>query len=393
MKPDLDLETILQRAPRPEPPEDLFATLEKQIKLAPAARPEPPSALWHRCRRLWIPLAGLVGTAVIAVAVAMLFSASTTRSFAETLRSLTKLKSFHLVERKRDGPPRPHVGPGGTSTTPYHPQNPFVVSEYWFQKDPNRPSRARMRSTSPKEDVWRDGNRELTLSHETGVRSLVLNNAWFDFGGVAWGDLSALAEAWRLHELPAAKMPGARPVDAAAFWFGECRIPGDSMIYRLWVSRTNQLPVRFQFWSTSFPEVASEVLMKECEFSDFDADFPEETLALEITDRDLAQLGATRAELNALSDKAMSLKLIGEAGAQIIGTIKDDAGVRQVQGKLPFTIVHEQHGKLSFDFRMADGIHRSFGVQAKALPAGDLNLSSHIWGWVGTNWQSRIEAD
>src|SRR2546426_12820324 len=120
MKANLDLETILQRAPRPEPPEHLFPALESQITLALASRTDP-SAFWQCWRRLWIPLAGLAGAAVIIVILATLFSAGTSRSFANTLRLLTQVKSFHLVERNRDEPERA-----------------LVVTEYWFQQDPNK---------------------------------------------------------------------------------------------------------------------------------------------------------------------------------------------------------------------------------------------------------------
>src|SRR5882762_1023052 len=113
MKPNFDLETILQRAPRPEPPEDFFATLEKQIKLDPAPGLEMPPSLWRSWQRLWIPIAGIAAAAAILIAVVVLFSAGTSRSFADTFRLLTKVKSFHLVERKRDGPPAAVVGPRG----------------------------------------------------------------------------------------------------------------------------------------------------------------------------------------------------------------------------------------------------------------------------------------
>jgi hypothetical protein len=66
-------------------------------------------------------------------------------------------------------------------------------------------------------------------------------------------------------------------------------------------------------------------------------------------------------------------------------------GVHLVRGKLPFTIVHEQRGKLSFDFRMADGVRGNFGVEAKVHP-GMTAFTRGMTGWFGTNWQGRIEA-
>jgi hypothetical protein len=277
--------------------------------------------------------------------------------------------------------------------TPDHPANPFVTSEYWFQQDPSNPFHARTRVTSPEEDVWRQNNRVLRVNRQTGGRSFQLNNAMFDFGGMgAWEKwLPQMAENMKLSEVTAAKMPGAEAADANAFWFGECHIPAaPSIIYRVWISRTNQLPVRLQWWSTDFPQVAPEVLLRECLLSDFNADFQEETFAIEITDQDLASLAITRAEMDALGEQAMSFHLTGAPGAEVIGTIEDEAGVHQVRGRLPFGVVHTQHGNMTFDFRMADGIQRSFGVQLKIWPEFSA-MTSRITGWASTNWAGTIQ--
>lgn len=388
MKTTPDLETLLRAAPRPEPPEHLLAVLEQQIKLPSPPRSEPRPELWQLWHRFWLPVTGLAGAVVIATAILLLVSAGTTRSFADSLQMLTKVKSFHLVDRKRDGPPRP--APGG-GVTPDHPDNPLVASEYWFQEDPNNPRHARMRATTPQRDVWRENNRVLEVDRKTGARSFYLDNSKFDFGGQGWWNLPGISEKAKLSEVPPAKMPGVGAAEAGAFWFGECRVPADKLVYRVWISQTNQLPVRIQLWSTAFRQVAPEALLRDWQFSDFNADFPGSVFAFETTDQDLAQLGVTRAELEALGDQAISFQLTGEAGAGIVGTLKDDAGERQVKGQLPFSIVQVQHGRLSFDFRMADGRPHEFGLRLKRMQEPLSARLTHVWGWTSTNWAGRIE--
>jgi hypothetical protein len=384
-----DLEALLRKAPHPEPPEELFTMLQKQIHLPAPPQVKPRTTLPQLWRRFWLPMTGLASAMVIAVIFLTFMSASSSRSLADTLRLLNTVKSFHLVYKLRNGPAQPASGGG---TTPNHPDNPFEISEFWFQQDSDLPLHARMRTISRQQDVWREDNRVLTIDRQTGARSFQLNNSRFDFAGQGFWNLSSLAETWKLHEVSASKMPGASPRMAQDFWFAECRAPEQKMIYRMWMARTNQLPARIQSWSTAFPQIASEVLLQECEFSDFNATFPDQTFAFEITSEDLASLGLTRAELDGLSEKAMSIQLVGAAGTEIVGTLADDAGTRQIKGNLPFTIVHEQHGKLSFDFRTANGFPSKFGVRVKNMGPLSTSRTSHIRGWTSTNWSGRIEA-
>jgi len=122
-------------------------------------------------------------------------------------------------------------------------------------------------------------------------------------------------------------------------------------------------------------------------------EFPENTFAFEITDQDLARLGVTRPELDVLGAQAMSFQLTGATGAQIIGTLTDESGSREIKGKLHFAIVHTQHGKLTFDCRMADGLTRQFGLQYKNIPTPFIATTSRITGWTDTNWAGAIQAE
>jgi hypothetical protein len=355
------------------------------------AQAEPRTTIWRSWRRFWLPLTSLASAAAIVVTIIMLVSAGTTRSLADTLHMLTTVRSFHLVDKKRDGPPKPSPLGG---VTPDHPDNPFAISQYWFEGDPNNPHHDRMRAATPKQDVWRDNNRVLTVSRTTGERSFQLDNSGFDFGGQGWWDLPGISERARLHEISARKMPGVRPDESEAFWFAEYRDTTHKTIYRLCVNRTNQLPVQIQIWSTGFPQVAAEVLLREWEFSEFNANFPENVFAFEITEQDLVQLGVTRAELDALGEQAMSFQLTGATGAEIIGTLTDDSGTREIKGKLPFAIVQTQQGKLRFDFRMADGRARQFGLRYKNMPAPVFGgTTKRITGWTSTNWAGEIKGE
>jgi hypothetical protein len=164
-------------------------------------------------------------------------------------------------------------------------------------------------------------------------------------------------------------------------------IPGAKMILRVWVDPATQLPARIQMLSTGYPQVAPEVLMSEYDFSDFNAVFPDKTFKFDITDKDLAHLGITRAALAAMGKSAVSFDVTGEPGAQVAGTIHDDAGTQEVRGTLPFSFIHNQHGNLEFDLQMVDGKHRSFGIRFN-----DTNfradLTSHIKGKCSANGMS-----
>jgi hypothetical protein len=88
-----------------------------------------------------------------------------------------------------------------------------------------------------------------------------------------------------------------------------------------------------------------------------------------------------------MGKSAVSFDVTGEPGAQVAGTIHDDAGTQEVRGTLPFSFIHNQHGNLEFDLQMVDGKHRSFGIRFN-----DTNfradLTSHIKGKCSANGMS-----
>jgi hypothetical protein len=155
---------------------------------------------------------------------------------------------------------------------------------------------------------------------------------------------------------------------------------GAEHICRVWINRANNLPLRIQWWGTEWPEVAPRVLTQEWEFTDFDAEFPADTFAFEATDADLAPLGITRIDLDKLPATAFSVRLDGVKGAEVVGTIKDQAGVREVRGTLPFAFVHSPVGDAKLDFRMADGKKRNFAISVNGTSMN--TVASRIVGTV-----------
>jgi hypothetical protein len=215
-------------------------------------------------------------------------------------------------------------------------------------------------------DVWQQGNRVLTVNRKTGARSLELVNAPNSILATL-GPLAGLASL-PLQEIKPHQEPDLTLDPATGLWVGEIRVPdssmsGADMILRVWLNASNQLPARVQFLSTGYPQVAPEVLMREYQFSEFNAAFPEKTFNFDITDQDLAPMGITRAELDAMGNGAVSFDVTGESGAEVAGTVQDEAGTQQIQGTVPFTFVHDQHGDLKFDLHMVDGKRCSFGVR------------------------------
>ncbi len=370
-----DLETILKRAPRPVPPADLLATLERQIKLNPSTRPEPRASLWRGWRKIWMPLAGLAGTAAFALVIAAVWWFGTARTLAGSLKALEQMKSCHVKERfhaRRErsiiiDKSKPEGAYPNYWSTDEHPDNPMVVLDHWFQLDPRDPSRPRLRTVSPGEDVWQQGNRVLAVNHKTGKRSLKLVNTPNNILATL-GPMAGLLAHFPLKKITPQRETNARVDAATGLWMGESRmtdstVPGADVILRVWLNPDNQLPARIQFLSTGFPQVAPEALMREYEFSEFNAAFPEKTFNFAITDQDLAPLGVTRAELDAMDDGAVSFEVTGESGAEVAGTVQDDAGTRRIQGSIPFSFVHDQHGNLKLDLHMVDGKRRDFRLR------------------------------
>ena len=211
------------------------------------------------------------------------------------------------------------------------------------------------RTSTPEVDIWRAGNVILTVARSTGEREVTLDSSQTMFAGIANSLLANRDTAFR--QVPAREAPELPAALAASVWVGEAKskFNGVEHICRVWINRANDLPLRIQWWGTEWPEIAPRVLVQEWEFTDFDAEFPADTFAFEVTDADLAPLGITRSDLDKLPASAFSVRLDGVNGAEVVGTVKDCAGGREVKGTLPFSFVHNPSGDAELDFRMVDG--------------------------------------
>ena len=281
------------------------------------------------------------------------------------------MKSFRVIERTRNGPPKPVIKDKTKSpqmwpnyVTTQHPGNPLEEIQYWFKYDGKTPDQGMTHTITPKDEIWRNGNVVLTVDRSTGQRNVQLNSKRSMFAFIAAPIAAAASSGMAFHEVHPNVIADSSSAQAASVWVGEVRdkFNNEEHIKRVWIDRATGLPLRLQFWSAAFPEIATEVLLEEYEFTDFNADFPDETFAFDVTDADLAPLGITKADLANLPANAFSVNLFGEDGAQVVGTVKDGNGVREVQGKLPFSFVHVPAGDVKLDFRMADGKKHSIGL-------------------------------
>ena len=384
MSNELNVEELLRRTPQPEPPTDLLPRLERQMHLP---RPEERPVSHGFWRRLWLPATSLAGAAAAVALALSLWTAGTTRTLAASVSELVKLKSFCVIERVRSGPGKPVIKDKSKRpqdwpnylTSP-HPGNPFVEKQHWFKYDPQTPNQGMTRTSTPEVDIWRAGNVILTVARSTGERKVTLDCSQTMFAGIANSLLANRDTAFR--QVPAREVPELPAALAASVWVGEAKskFNGAEHICRVWINRANNLPLRIQWWGTEWPEVAPRVLTQEWEFTDFDAEFPADTFAFEVTDADLAPLGITRNDLDKLPAAAFSVRLDGVKGAEVVGTVKDQAGAREVRGTLPFAFVHHPLGHAELNLRMVDGKKRNFGIAVNG-PAMN-TVASRIVGTV-----------
>ena len=374
---DSDLERVLRHAPVPPPPARLLAELERGLDThlpapgplaAPAPRPRRPS----RAFRLWLPLTGLAGVFAAALAWTFLYlGAGSANVFAESLGALQRVKSFHVIERTRSGPAQtvlkdPKINPNTwpNYATSQHPANPLVETRHWFKADPDHPRSGFTRSSAPEREVWRAGNVELAVDRGSGRRRLSLTT-----GDRLFASLSSVS----LHDGDDDGSREVHPAGASAdvvVYEKRYHQNGETIILRLWVDRASRLPRRLQFLSPDFPAYAPEVVLQEYEFLDYDAEFPRETFAFEVTDEDLRTLGLTRADWAELDRSAVSFHLDGEAGLEIRGTLKDRSGTREISGRLPFAFVHVPRGKLTFQLDATDGQRHYLGLRFNSSNMG-----------------------
>ncbi|MSU62885.1 MAG: anti-sigma factor [Pedosphaera sp.] len=393
MNSELNIEEMLRRAPRPTPPAGLLTDLERQIQ-PPFPEPGQSSAWKALLRRFWVPTIGLAGAFAAIIIVAVAWHLSTTRTVAESVQALARVKSFRVIERVRSGPGKPVIKDKTKRSvewpnyhTSMHPGNPFAETQHWFQADPATPFQGKTHSVSERQESWRSGNLVLKVDRQTGEREVRLDSSRTIFAGIA-APIIANANI-RISE--ATGLDHITPELAARFWVGEVRYKFNDAehITRIWIDRQSHLVVRVQQLGTEWPEVESEVLLQEWEFIEFDTDFPPQTFELEVTEEDLAPLGITKEELAKLSTTAFSMHLTGDAGAEVEGFVADDSGRRAVRGKLPLAFVHTRVGNLSYEFLMVDRKARSFG-----LSVNNSNMSTVAAGIVGklTDSESSMES-
>jgi hypothetical protein len=384
MSNELNVEELLRRTPQPEPPADLLPRMEQQMELP---QPREKLGLHGSWRRLWLPVTSLAGATALVVLALSVWNAGTTRTLAASFTELTKVRSFRVIERVRSGPGKPVIKDKRKRPqdwpnylTSLHPENPLAEKEHWFKYDPHTPNQGMTRTRTPQVDIWHAGNVVLTVDRSTGEREVSLDSSRTMFAGIANSILANRDTA--LHEVSERQMPELIPAQAAALWVGEAssKFNGAKQYFRVWLNRTNNLPVRTQWWRTEWPEVAPRVLVQEWEYTDFNVEFPEDIFAFELTDADLAPLGITRSELERLPATAFSVHLDGVSGSEVVGTVKDGAGVREVKGRLPFAFVHNPMGDAKLDFRMADGQKCNFGIAVNGIAMN--TITSRIVGTV-----------
>jgi hypothetical protein len=384
MSNEPNVEALLRRTPQPEAPADLLSCLERQMHLpAPAAR-SVPRTFWQR---LWLPATSLVGAAAAVALILSLSTAGTTRTLAASVSEFAKLKSFRVIERVRSGPAKPVIKDKTKRSqdwpnylTSIHPGNPLVENQHWFKYDSRVPNQGVTRTITPQSDIWRAGNVILTVNRETGERAVTLDSSQTMFAGIANSLLSMQDTTFK--QVNPAQVPELPAALRGMVWVGEAsrKFNGAEHICRVWINRANNLPLRIQWWDTEWPEVAPRVLTQEWEFTDFDAEFPADTFTFEVTDADLKPLGIIRSDLDKLPATAFSVRLDGVRGAEVSGTVKDQSGVREVKGQLPFAFVHSPMGDAKLDFRMVDGKQRNFGISVNETAMS--TVASRIVGTV-----------
>lgn len=365
------VEELLRRTPQPEPSANLLPFLEHQLHL-PAPRPRPRGPTLRQW--LWLPAAGFLGAGAVLALVLTLSTAGTTRTLAASVSEFLKLKSFRVIERVRSGPGKPVIRDRGKRPqdwpnylTSIHPNNPFVESQHWFRRDARFPNQGLTRTSTPQLDIWRAGNVVVAVHRSTGQREVSLDSSQTMFAGIANSLLGTQDAVF--HEAPPGQVSDLPATLRGVVWVGEAvrKFNDAEHICRVWIHRADNLPLRIQWWGAEWPEVAPRVLLQEWEFTDFNADFPPETFAFELTNTDLAPLGITRGDLDHLPPTAFSVRLDGVRGAEVAGTVKDQAGLREVRGTLPFAFVHNPAGDAELDFHMVDGKQRSFGISVNGV--------------------------
>lgn len=380
-----NIETILRHAPQAKAPIDLADQLKQQIQLPP---PPEKISLWEFIQKYWIRAAGLAGSCALALLVLQLSSVGTVRTLGQSLDSLRHLKSFRVIERVRSGPGKPVIKDKTKRPmdwpnylTSIHPENPFAETQRWYAQDPQSPGQDKIYTLSPREEIWQSGKLILTVDRATEVRKFRVNPNPTLFAQVAKAVVGNQEGAFReIHNAP-----GLSAKDANSIWVGETRgtFNDAEHITRIWINRSNNLPLRIQFWGTEWPEIAPEVLLQEYEFTDFDVDFPATTFAFEVTDAELVALSISRKELDTLPPNAFSIHLSGEDAGNIVGTVTDDKGVRQIKGNLPFAFIHTPTGKSQFDLRLEDGKKHSIIIE----------INGTIMNTFARGFEGKINAD
>lgn len=401
MNTENEIENWLRKTPPPQPPANLLTVLGREIEVPAAPLEATGSApvgatLRHWWRRLWLPVTGLgAATAALILGLAV-FSGGGGRSIAAAGENLKRVKSVRVLKYERSGPAQhvvrdrsKPVNAWPNFSTAQHPDNPLVATEIWFRTGANPAGNGEMVTVRETETIWNRDNWELRVDHATGNRRFRLNSQPLDIHRLASPVLALSGHSFQ----PAAGVDATHAgpqLDVANCWVGEYRYPGiavgekrPNMLTRVWLDETALLARRIEWISDDYTANAAPWLTQAYEFYDFDQPLPNELFAFELTEADAAELGLSLAELQALSVKAFSAELTGEAGVEFEGTVQDSLGSRKITGRLPFIFVHDPVGPTSIKMRFKDGQRHSVGISINSF--GLATLASGLRADVGAD--------
>lgn len=385
MTADHDIETSLRNTPPPQPPADLLARLEREIHLPSApgdaidSRPDCPVPA-HWWRRLWLPVTGLGTAAAVLFLGLVVLPGGSGRSLAAAGENLKRVQSVRVLKYDRSGPSQPvlrdrskPVNAWPNFRTSQHPDNPLVATEIWFRAGTTPSGNGEMVTLRETETIWNRDNRELSVDRATGNRRFRLNSQPLDIHRLAAPVFAITGLSFRAASEVDATHAGPE-LEVSNCWVGEYRRPGIDMggkrpdiLTRVWLDETALLARRIEWISDDYTPNSEPWITQAYEFYDFDQPLPDELFEFEISETDAAELGLSLAELEALSPRAFSAELTGEAGAEFEGTIRDSRGSRNVAGRIPFILVHDPVGPTSIEIRFQDGQRHSVGIHVNSM--------------------------
>ncbi|MCW5559943.1 MAG: hypothetical protein KIT22_19160, partial [Verrucomicrobiae bacterium] len=258
-------------------------------------------------------------------------------------------------------------------STSLHPDNPLATTEIGFRIREGRPGNGEMVTQRETETVWNRDNWELRVDRVTGARRFRLNSQPLDINRLVSPILAASGHFFR----PASEVDASHvgpQLDLSGCWVGEYRylVPAvgearANMLVRVWLDEAALLTRRLEWISDDYTADGKPWISQAYEFYDFDQPLPDAWFAFDITEADAAGLGLSLAELQALSPRAFSAELTGEAGIEFTGSVEDSLGSQTIAGRLPFVVVHDPTGPTSIEMQFQDGQRHSVGINVNSF--------------------------